>query len=103
MGSFKFSTVVCKGALGIDEGYLGQSVASSPILNRAAATVLPRVHGACGEGGGHRHGTEYKPLLQQNYSSKMKYMYKLDYNLSKLHLYYSFYMTSTLECWGWSL
>lgn len=102
MGSFKFSTVVCKGALGIDERYLGQSVASSPILNRAAATVLPRVHGACGEGGGHRHGTKHKPLFQQNYSSKMKNMYKLDYNLSKLH-YYSFYMTSTLECWGWSL
>lgn len=59
MGSFKFSTVVCKGALGIDEGYLGQSIASSPVLNRAAATVLPRVHGAGGEGGGHRHGTEY--------------------------------------------
>lgn len=37
MGSFKFSTVVCKGALGIDEGYLGQSIASSPVLNRAAA------------------------------------------------------------------
>lgn len=72
MGSFKFSTVVCKSALGIDEGYLGQSIASSPVLNRAAATVLPRVHGARGEGGGHRHGTEYKPVIQQNYSSKMK-------------------------------
>lgn len=64
--------MVCKGAFGVNEGYLGQSIASSPVLNRAAATVLPRVHGARGEGGGHRHGTEYKPGIQQNYSSKMK-------------------------------
>lgn len=64
MGSFKFSAVVCKGAFGIDEGYLRQSVATAPILNRAAASMLPRVHGARGESGGHRHGTKNKPKIE---------------------------------------
>lgn len=60
MGSFKFFIVVCKGVFGVDEGYFGQSIVSSFVLNRVVVIVLSRVYGVGGEGGGYRYGIEYK-------------------------------------------